>query len=78
MVKMKFDFLDIIGVVLCAGEDYRTMWVIKNGDVECYDDEQILMGILFHKEDKFISCTAETEDKLHCVFEDEAFTIDIW
>ena len=54
------------------------MWVIKNEDVECYGDEQILMGILFDKEDKFISCTAETEDKLHCVFEDEAFTIEIW
>lgn len=75
---MEFNFLDVICVVMCAEEDERDILVIKNEHVQLCRDAGMMMWLLYEKEEKFISCKAEHEDKLHCIFEDEEFTIEVW
>lgn len=68
---VKLEFLDVICEALCAGEDEKNIFIIKNNDfnnVEIVESET-LMGILYDKEDKFINANLETEDhKIHCNF----------
>lgn len=74
---MKYNFLDLICEIMMAGEDEREIFLIQNGDVEWCNDSEMLMGALYKKEEKFISCRAEG-NKLNCIFKDEEFAIDIW
>ena len=72
---MKYNFLDLICEIMMADE--REIFLIQNGDVEWCNDSEMLIGALYKKEEKFISCRAE-ESKLNCIFEDEEFAIDIF
>ena len=73
---MKYNFLDLICEILCAGDE-REIFLIQGGDVELCNDAEMLIDALYKREEKFISCTAE-ESKLNCIFEDEEFVIDVW
>lgn len=72
---MKYNFLDLICEIMMADE--REIFLIQGGDVEWCNDVEMLIGALYKREEKFISCTAE-ESKLNCIFEDEEFAIDIF
>ena len=74
---MKYNFLDLICEIMMAGEDEREIFLIQSGGVEWCNDAEMLIGALYKREEKFISCTAE-ESKLNCIFEDEEFAIDIF
>ena len=74
---MKYNFLDLICEILCAGEDKREIFLIQGGDVEWCNDVEMLIGALYKREEKFISCRAEG-NKLNCIFKDEEFVIDVW
>lgn len=74
---MKYNFLDLICEILCAGEDKREIFLIQGGDVEWCNDVEMLIGALYKREEKFISCKLEGS-KLNCIFEDEEFAIDVW
>lgn len=72
---MKYSFLDVLCEIMMADE--REIFLIQGGDVEWCNDVEMLIGALYKREEKFISCTAE-ESKLNCIFEDEEFAIDIF
>lgn len=74
---MKYNFLDLICEIMMAGEDEREIFLIQSGDVEWCNDPEMLIGALYKKEEKFISCRAEG-NKLNCTFRDEEFAIDIF
>ena len=73
---MKYSFLDLICEILCAGDE-REIFLIQNGDVEWCNDVEMLMGALYKREEKFISCKLEGS-KLNCIFKNEEFVIDVW
>ena len=72
---MKYNFLDLICEIMMADE--REIFLIQGGDVEWCNDVEMLMGALYKREEKFISCKLEGS-KLNCIFEDEEFAIDIF
>ena len=72
---MKYNFLDLICEIMMADE--REIFLIQNGDVEWCNDSEMLIGALYKREEKFISCKLEGS-KLNCIFEDEEFAIDIF
>ena len=72
---MKYNFLDLICEIMMVDE--REIFLIQNGDVEWCNDAEMLIGALYKKEEKFISCRAEG-NKLNCTFKDEEFAIDIF
>ena len=74
---MKYNFLDLIYEIMMAGEDEREIFLIQSGGVEWCNDAEMLIGALYKKEEKFISCRAEG-NKLNCIFKDEEFVIDVW
>lgn len=74
---MKYNFLDLICEILCAGEDKREIFLIQGGDVEWCNDVEMLIGALYKREEKFISCKLEGS-KLNCIFKNEEFAIDIF
>ena len=74
---MKDNFLDLICEIMMAGEDEREIFLIQNGDVEWCNDVEMLMGALYKREEKFISCKLEGS-KLNCIFKNEEFAIDIF
>ena len=74
---MKYNFLDLICEILCAGEDKREIFLIQGNDVELCNDVEMLIDALYEREEKFISCKAEG-NKLNCIFKDEEFVIDVW
>ena len=74
---MKYNFLDLICEIMMAGEDERESFLIQSGGVEWCNDAEMLIGALYKKEEKFISCRAEG-NKLNCIFKDEEFVIDVW
>ena len=72
---MKYNFLDLICEIMMVDE--REIFLIQNGAVEWCNDAEMLIGALYKKEEKFISCRAEG-NKLNCTFKDEEFAIDIF
>ena len=74
---MKYNFLDLICEIMMAGEDEREIFLIQSGGVEWCNDAEMLIGALYKKEEKFISCRAEG-NKLNCIVKDEEFVIDVW
>lgn len=72
---MKYSFLDLICEIMMVDE--REIFLIQNGDVEWCNDSEMLIGALYKREEKFISCKLEGS-KLNCTFKDEEFAIDIF